>query len=321
MRGLQLGTVAGALLLCACADSRPTDLRSAEVQAAGVHATDAALAARMSDELYRQGKGTPAEFASNQLASHEAWVYKRILLGRYKADDKPAQQVARTYATTLLADIDHGLAWPQRERPSLDLPHIAHAPTIDGVLNEDEWRGALTLHGEYLLGHLEPHAASTLWQLCWDEQYLYVAGRFADARITSIPFVAEQQRYPWDGDVCELFVLPDRRLKAYWEVVVSPDASVVDGLHLNNSAGGWVPGLDETLRGLRVATARTVDGYAVEMAVPFGELPGYMRDNRPHAGETIELTAIRIDDGVRSACAPLLYDGHNIFGYARCTLR
>jgi hypothetical protein len=46
-----------------------------------------------------------------------------------------------------------------------------------------------------------------------------------------------------------------------------------------------------------------------------------MRGNLPKAGERINLVMVRINDGQKSIIVPLLYDGHNIFGYPEFTLK
>ena len=84
--------------------------------------------------------------------------------------------------------------------------------------------------------------------------------------------------------------------------------------------GGLV--VPERIPTLDAATLRSWRGlpYA-EVALPFAELPGYMRGNVPRAGETLSLMLVRTDDAVRRVPIPFLYDGHNIFGYMRATLR
>jgi hypothetical protein len=148
-----------------------------------------------------------------------------------------------------------------------------------------------------------------------------LGARFQDAGIKSIDYDPANKKSPWDGDALEIFVLPDRRLKAYWEVIVNPGNNVVNWLHLNNSDGYWVIGTDDKIRGLKTVTKITRDGFLVEVAIPFRELPGYMRGNLPKAGERINLVMVRINDGQKSIIVPLLYDGHNIFGYPEFTLK
>lgn len=282
---------------------------------------DEALANKATDELYLKGKHTPAEWATDKLNSHLAWVYKRILYGKYKRGDEEALNTARNYMKELFSDIDKGFNWPVKEQQKFDLPYAYKKPALDGTLEGDGWNGALTFHGEYPPGSLKKNDFPTVWKICWDEEFIYFGARFQDAGIKSIDYDPANKKSPWDGDALEIFVLPDRRLKAYWEVIVNPDNKVVDWLHLNNSDGYWVIGTDDKIHGLKTATKITKDGFLVEVAIPFRELPGYMRGNLPHAGESINLVMVRMNDGQKSTLVPLLYDGHNIFGYPEFTLK
>jgi hypothetical protein len=272
-------------------------------------------------ELYQKGKNTPAEFVTDKLSSRNSWVYTRILLGKYKRGDKESMETARAYMKELFNDIDKGLNWPVKEQQNFELPYAYKKPVLDGTLDDDEWSCALTFHGEYPLGSLEKNTPTSVWKICWDEEFLYFGAYFQDANVRSIDYDAAKNKFPWDGDTLEIFVLPARLFRAYWEVVVNPGNNVVDGLHLNNPDGYWVNGLDETMRGLETRTKITNDGFSVEAALPFRELPRYMRGNLPKAGESINLVMVRTNDGQRSSIVPLLYDGHNIFGYPRFILK
>ena len=296
---------------------------AASLMASCAHTTpeDVALANKATDELYLKGKNTPAECATDKLNSHPAWVYKRILLGKYKRGDEEALNTARTYMNELFSDIDKGFNWPVKEQQKFDLPYAYKKPALDGTLEGNGWNGALTFHGEYPPGSLKKNDAPSVWKICWDEEFLYFGARFQDTDLKQIDYDPVNKKFPWDGDALEIFVLPDRRLKAYWEVIVNPGNKVVDWLHLNNSYGYWVIGTDDKIHGLKTSTKITKDGFLVEAAIPFRELPGYMRGNPPKAGESINLVMVRTNNGRQSVIVPLLYDGHNIFGYPEFTLK
>ena len=288
---------------------------------AGTRREDIALAEKAAPALYNEGKGTPAEFATDKLMSFPVWVHKRILLGKYKLGNDAALATARSYMNDLFSDIDRGFNWPVKEPPRFEIPYANRKPVIDGKLDETEWSETLTFHGEYPLDSLKHNASASVWHACWDEEFLYVGASFRVSDVKSIKYDTAKNAAPWDGDAFEIFILPDMRLKAYWEVVISPDNQVTDGLHLNNSSGFWAGNLDETMHGLKTGTKITKDGFSVEAALPFKELPGYMLGNHPKTGESLSFVMIKIDKGRRSAIIPLLYDGHNIFGYPRFVLK
>ena len=126
-------------------------------------------------------------------------------------------------------------------------------------------------------------------------------------------------KQPWDGDCLEFFILPEKRLKVYWEIVVNPENEVFDGLHQNYRWGGFSGHPEEDMQGLKTFTKKTESGYAVELAIPFKELPAYTKGNVPEAGQKIWFMFVRTDKGQRKTPCPFLYDGHNIFGYVQGT--
>jgi hypothetical protein len=302
-----LGAAAAALLFASCVSSPCPE--------------DIALVDRANRELLLKGKGTPAEFAADKMGSHPTFIYRRMLLGELKPGIYGTRESARAIMNDMLAEIDLGFAWPIKTPPQFDLPHTATKPVIDADLDEDAWRNALTFTGEYPLNSLEKRDSGIVWKLMWDEDCLYVGAIIPDATITSIDFDEANRKYPWDADVLEIFVMPDRRFKSYWEVVVNPDNSIVDGLHTYNVVARTNNGLDESMQGLATQTRRAQDGYTVEAALPFIEMPNYRLGNPPKAGESVHLVLVRIDDGQRSAFVPFLYDGHNLFGYPQFILR
>lgn len=77
---------------------------------------------------------------------------------------------------------------------------------------------------------------------------------------------------------------------------------------------------EERIAGLKTAGVRTPDGYSVEAALPWREMPAYGNGNPPRPGERIDFTMIRCRNAEQSACHPLLYGGHNLFGHLRGVL-
>ncbi len=286
----------------------------------GTHPDDAALAAKVNRELFLKGKNTPAEYATDKIGSHPTFVSKRILGGELTSGKDGTREGARAAMNELLADIDKGFNWPVKVPPQFDLPHATAKPVIDGELGDGAWKDALTFTGEYPLSSMEKSEYAIVWKLMWDEDYLYAGAVIPDASIVSVDFDEVNKKYPWDADVLELFVMPERRPKSYWEVVVNPGNKIVDGLHTYNLVA-WPNGLAEDMRGLVTKTKLSPDSYTVEAALPFKEMPGYTRGNQPKVGESLYLVMVRINDGRRMAFIPLLYDGHNIFGYPQFTLK
>jgi len=109
-------------------------------------------------------------------------------------------------------------------------------------------------------------------------------------------------------------------------VIVDCEGNVFDGLHYNSRWGGFVGGSEEKLDGLLSAAQKTNDGFAIELAVPFVELPIYLCENTPKEGEEICFAMIRTNGNsgeestAYSPSVPILYGGHNIFGHIRSRL-
>jgi hypothetical protein len=74
------------------------------------------------------------------------------------------------------------------------------------------------------------------------------------------------------------------------------------------------------MAGLKTNVKIVEGGYMVEVAMPFKEMPNYMLGNKPEAGQAVYFSLVRIEDGQRCSPRPLLYDGHNIFGFFKATL-
>lgn len=152
----------------------------------------------------------------------------------------------------------------------------------------------------------------------WDEQCLYVSGSFPDTSIQSV----KNGVYIHEGDAVEIFVLPDRQLRAYWEVGINPRGDVFSAYTLNNRWGGFNTYDQEQMPGLRAAARIHEGGYMVEVAIPFATLPNYRLGNKPRVGESLYFNLVRVNAGPGGAARmysvrPLLYEAHNIFGYPK----
>jgi hypothetical protein len=154
----------------------------------------------------------------------------------------------------------------------------------------------------------------------WDEDYLYFAAKFKDPSVKSYEYGIKGKPSPWDGDCLEVFILPSFRMKAYWEIVVNPENKKFDGFHRVSRYGNFADGHEEDMSGLKHFAKVLPDGYVVEIAVPFKELPNYMLGNKPVAGQTFYFMMVRTEDGQRRSPRPFLYDGHNVFGYFEAEL-
>ena len=213
--------------------------------------------------------------------------------------------------------------WPVP--PPIRVPHAAAPLTMDGRLDEPAWTNAATFTGLYRFnsrGKLSGPA--TTWKILWDETYLYFAFDCADRDIVAPKRKRDDTVFM--DDCVEMFILPEFRFRTYWELVVSPGGDIFDSVDCKQAdQWGAILDLSQDLKGLKCGievrgTLNKQDdvdqGYTIEIAVPFAELPGYSRA-APQAGQRLHFMLVRLDRNGKTftpyACQPLLGWGHNIW--------
>jgi hypothetical protein len=174
-----------------------------------------------------------------------------------------------------------------------------HGPvTIDGVIDAAEWKPAIVITTNYLLNETEPSERDrTTYRLMWDERNLYLSWDCVDDSIQ--PEQVERDGPLYTGDCVEAFIMPDRRMKSYWEIIVGANGVVFDGLrHKNPRNWAGIDRTDETMKFLSAARVQDKPGvpagYSVEAAVPFSELPDYGRAAAA-PGQKLQIMLNRID--------------------------
>ena len=264
---------------------------------------------------------SPARFALNEIAT-DSWRSLCLLRGELSGSGKERKEAAMKL-TELREQIEIGLKWPFKTPPSFDIPYTESAPQIDGNINELCWKQALSFQGCYPISSVKKNNNGNVWMIMWDKKYIYVGTYFPDANILSY----DSPGHPYRGDSLEIFLMPSKRIKKYWEVVVGCDGDILEGFHCNNRYGGWTSEPEEKMNGLKFKASKQKKGFSIEAAIPFSELPNYMLGNLPKAGQTIYFTLVRTnidtENGERELCSPFpfLYGGHNVFGYAKGILK
>lgn len=288
---------------------------------------DKALAAQV-EAAAKLDPGTPGREAMNFMMNE--WPHDSLLmLEGVKPTTEAGLEYARGTVNYLAKPMEEGPIWPL---PSLvHIPHASGPITVDGKVDSPGWKSAAVFHGEYLFNSKD-HADNpeTTWRVTWDEKYLYFAFECADTDIIAPPM--DRDKDPFDYDACEMFILPEPRspVPTYWEIVVGPQNAIYDGLHLKK-LDGWgyydSPGGPQlNVEGLQTATSIQKDpktgadlGYTIEVAVPFDQLPSFMRGNPPRAGDTMSIMLCRMDKHEKTqdfySVVPLLSWGHNIWNY------
>jgi len=293
-------------------------------------AADKVFAAEL-EMLCAEAKGTPGQEAANFITGPE-WVHELLLMLK---GEKPATAVelarARDVLQGLAKTVAKGPKWP---RPAtVRAPFADSAPVVDGKLDDPAWAKVATFEGSFLFDQdRKLDDPKTVWRILWDEKYLYFAFDCADDDIR-IPEL-KRDGPVYNSDCVEMFLLPDFAAALYWELEVSPGGVVFDALQKKKLSGWGSEGsqLDKNIEGLKVGCQvrgtpnqpGKGEGYTIEVAVPFDQLPGYA-GRRAAAGQTFRFMLVHLDWNAKGqlkpyAFQPLLSWGHNIWNYATLEL-
>ncbi|MGB8331587.1 MAG: carbohydrate-binding family 9-like protein [Polyangiales bacterium] len=158
--------------------------------------------------------------------------------------------------------------------PMLAVVRTGQPPKLDGSLRDPAWSSA---HGtRSFVGTREggpaPFQASA--KLLWDASYLYVAFDVDDRLLRASH--TRRDDHLWEQDCVELMIDPHGDGKSYFEIEVSPRATIFDTRYDERRAPPPFGHLDWDSQ-VRVGVARrgTLDddqadnGYTVEIAIPW----------------------------------------------------
>jgi hypothetical protein len=287
------------------------------------------LAERAEAAIAAAGEGVGREYANRLRSEHRpAWLdYFRG--GGAKPSGRKQEDVAADIEG-LIDLIEAAPTWPEPGRH--EIAKAAKPPVIDGKLDDVAWQRATVWKGAYPFNRIEPVGPKTTWRVLWDDKNLYFAFDCADTDVVAPD--RKRDDHVYSDDCVEMFILPDFRFRTYWEIVIAPNGSVFDSVECKR-VDRWGADLDpsQNVRGLRHAqiVRGTLnkpgdfdEGYTVEVAVPFSELPAYTRCG-PKPGDRLHFMLVRLDrtGGKFSAYAfrPLQAWGHNIWNHAVMVLK
>jgi hypothetical protein len=165
---------------------------------------------------------------------------------------------------------------PVEQAESVTIPRMA-APSIDGVLSENEWATAarLTLDHQTQPGDNVPPSERTEVRLGYDVEHLYVAVRAWDSDATAIRArVTRRDDIAGDDYVTVHLDTYDDRRRAY-VFAFNPLGIQSDGIYNEGTATGrnFDANIDRTWDGVLISKgAVTEDGFVIEAAIPFSTL-------------------------------------------------
>ena len=261
--------------------------------------------------------GTPAEFAANQRGALETEA-NALLNGTLSEERK--RHVIQRYSR-ISDDIRRGLEW---EEPvcQVTIPYLRRPPAIDGMISPGEWNGSLLFEGEYLLNQREKaDKRPSKWQIGWNKDTLYLAVEFKDSTPMIFRYIGfEKENNPiYLGDTFEFFLRPSLEKRVYYEYLVNPAGDLWVLQHMNDPFGHWLR-LEEHFATQAYCKSRiTSSGYQIELAIPLDDFRKTTRRNLFKSNQRFSFMLVHTDRSheqyLRGTPVPLLYDGHNIFGY------
>ncbi len=269
----------------------------------------------------KQAVDSPARFQAQLRGGWEA-LAERLKNPRHPRYAPTVRLFARIYD-----EVRMGQDWKVPVEQVV-IPRLAAPPEIDGAIRPEEWRNALVFRGEYPLNSSErsEEHSQTAWRIGWHGSCLYAAAEFRDRDIVSYHGRFDTPDIPplYLGDAFELFLRPLESKPLYYEYLVNPQGDLWALVHVNDPCGSWIRINDDFATAAKTAVRRTADGYTVELAVPLREQYGPWNRRAPRIGDRFSFMMVRTnrDNGnyCRGTPVPLLYEGHNIFGYIRAEL-
>ena len=150
-------------------------------------------------------------------------------------------------------------------RPAVLVAKAATEPTLDGALDDECWKDATPLEFRLLDGSVEKPKHATWAKLAATEKTLFVAFYCAEPEPDKlVSHRRERDSNVWEDDSVELFLKPGPEpTQQYHHLVVNPDGCFHDAFR--GDAAAWQSEL-------KLAAAKGKDHWAVEVAIPLGEL-------------------------------------------------
>lgn len=180
------------------------------------------------------------------------------------------------------------------KKPTYFCPFITEEITVDGMLDEVNWKKAEILNFMVRVTDETPFS-KTEGRLLWDDKYLYVGFKAYDKDIWS--YLTERDSDTSGEDVLETFFKTDPSMKEpYYNFEINALGTVYDAFnHAKREAGGgWFHRWKMwDCEGLKVAVKikgtlnnlQDADQYwQMEVAIPFASLPT-LKGKSPRAGD------------------------------------
>lgn len=199
------------------------------------------------------------------------------------------------------------------------------AVTVDGKLDDADWAQAFADLGRFSTteGKPLPEGEAVEAGMLFDDQKLYLAARVKDTDLQT-PYKDRDSTLWTSGkkeaaDVVEFFFDPDGDGKNYLELQVSPAGVVFDAVFDSYRSPAWTKAAEKNLEIQYKAVAdgtlndaKADTGYAIEIAIPWAQLPGLTAV--PAAGQKFKVNLFRLSNSGTWAAswAPAGNDFHDL---------
>lgn len=214
------------------------------------------------------------------------------------------------------------LAFGASATENYSIPEAATAPTIDGVINADEWNGALSIAVDsdsisWVLDAADSTiGAGSYISIMWDANALYFAANILDSTVSASNPAAGAALNAGDGiQVCfyssDTAANGDGANNLFWDFLPwtgdGHDASTAESYEHFNLAG--------TTPNVTIASVIVGTGYTMEWAIPWSDFAtivsnGYEADYTAAAGTEMYLELCVLDtDGAASQSLGYTTDG------------
>lgn len=134
----------------------------------------------------------------------------------------------------------------------------------------------------------QPAAQATTVRIGWDSRDFRVLFECVDRHVWATLTARDAPLY--EEEVVELFLDPVGDGLAYFEIELNPLNAVLD-LVLRRNRSGYKKDFAWDCEGLRTAVARTPEGWAAELAIPFASIAA----EAPQSGAIWRVNFLRID--------------------------
>jgi LmbE family N-acetylglucosaminyl deacetylase len=179
--------------------------------------------------------------------------------------------------------------------PSLTIPRLATAPTIDGDLGDLGAAARGSLGPDDLWWRSKPDSAadaSATFRLAYDDQYLYV-GLLAKDDLVACNIAPDDVKAQLRSDAIGVTVDPSGQsadTSTTLQAAAFPCTTAGFGARGFRDADARQGLMEVTAPGMQVASRKLSDGYSIEFRIPWAAMP-----SQPKPGDTIGLNLVMYD--------------------------